>query len=167
MSSREKLIEATRRAILHQGHGSVTVKSIAKEAGLNHGLIHHYFGSKENLFVEVIRDIDRVFREGLAAQTSKGDLTGFISKKFLGQDESMGLVVEFMAMARTMPEVKKAVAQVIQHRKAYFAKFLQLEEHQAHLFMTSILGSVLLKNVGEPVDVERILKKLLESLGEK
>jgi AcrR family transcriptional regulator len=59
------LIDSAARLLEQQGPRSVTVKAIAEQAGVNHGYVHHYFGSKEalvgrvldELAVEVTRDL--------------------------------------------------------------------------------------------------------------
>lgn len=59
MTKREATMEAlVNAAIALLGEQSVTqltVKAIAARAGVNHGLVHHYFGSKEGLLAEAIR----------------------------------------------------------------------------------------------------------------
>ena len=46
-AAREALIEAA--ADLFAEQGDVSVRTIAARAGVNHGLVHHYFGGKEGL----------------------------------------------------------------------------------------------------------------------
>jgi AcrR family transcriptional regulator len=43
------LLEAAARLFVQQGPAAVSVRQIAAEAGVNHGLVHQYFGSKEGL----------------------------------------------------------------------------------------------------------------------
>lgn len=50
----QALIEAAIRLLDRRGGGDVSVREIAAEAGVNHGLVHHYFGSKEGLLREAI-----------------------------------------------------------------------------------------------------------------
>ncbi len=46
------LIEAAAELFSRHGVETVTVRDIASHAGLNHGLIHRHFGSKENLRIK-------------------------------------------------------------------------------------------------------------------
>jgi len=46
---REALVEATIELIVAKGL-SISVREIAAKAGVNHGLVHTYFGSKDGLF---------------------------------------------------------------------------------------------------------------------
>ena len=48
----EKLIVAARDLLAEVGPRATSVRSVAARAGVNHGLVHHYFGSKEALLRE-------------------------------------------------------------------------------------------------------------------
>src|SRR2546428_2242467 len=41
-----------------QGYANTSMKDIAREAGIAQGLIHYYFGSKEDLLVAVVRSLN-------------------------------------------------------------------------------------------------------------
>lgn len=55
--TREALIEALLRLVRSRSLGEITVREIAREAGVNHGLVHRYFGSKDNLVQAATRRI--------------------------------------------------------------------------------------------------------------
>lgn len=48
-NSEERLIEAAAQLLGEVGPRSVSVRMIAERAGVNHGLVHHYFGGKDGL----------------------------------------------------------------------------------------------------------------------
>ncbi|WP_322865634.1 choline-responsive transcriptional repressor BetI [Aquicoccus sp. G2-2] len=52
---REALVKATLAEIGSHGTLDVTVSQIARRAGMSSALAHHYFGSKERLFVATMR----------------------------------------------------------------------------------------------------------------
>jgi len=54
---RSALVEATIHEIGLQGTLDVTVSQIARRAGMSSALAHHYFGSKEQMFVAAMRHI--------------------------------------------------------------------------------------------------------------
>lgn len=64
-ASRTRLVDAAERILVSDGHIGVTTRRVAVEAGLNHGLIHYYFGSLDELFAEVF---DRFTRRLLERQ---------------------------------------------------------------------------------------------------
>ncbi|MBA2333174.1 MAG: TetR family transcriptional regulator [Actinobacteria bacterium] len=43
------LLDAAERLLVEVGHAGITTRRLAEEAGVNHGLVHYYFGSNENL----------------------------------------------------------------------------------------------------------------------
>lgn len=56
-ASERALIDAATVLIAERGPNSVTVRMIAERAGVNHGLVHHYFGSKQGLVRAVMADL--------------------------------------------------------------------------------------------------------------
>jgi len=53
-SVRAALIEAGARLFAEHGPRAVSVREVAREAGVNHGLVHRHFGSKDGLLHEVM-----------------------------------------------------------------------------------------------------------------
>jgi AcrR family transcriptional regulator len=54
-SAAEKaLLDAAERLLVDVGHAGLTTRRLAEEAGVNHGLVHYYFGSNENLLVHTL-----------------------------------------------------------------------------------------------------------------
>jgi AcrR family transcriptional regulator len=50
----DALLDAAERLLVEQGHAAITTRRLAKEAGVNHGLVHYYFGSMEEVMVQVL-----------------------------------------------------------------------------------------------------------------
>ena len=57
---RRQLLEAARKLFSERHYGAVSLDEIAAEAGVARGLINHYFGTKRDLYVEVVREMVRV-----------------------------------------------------------------------------------------------------------
>jgi AcrR family transcriptional regulator len=55
--TRERLLAAARELIDEGGYGSTSVVAIAERAGVASGTLYRHFASKEELFVEVFRDV--------------------------------------------------------------------------------------------------------------
>lgn len=49
VDTEEKLISATAQLLGEIGPRALSVRAIAERAGVNHGLVHHYFGGKDSL----------------------------------------------------------------------------------------------------------------------
>src|ERR1700682_2520058 len=50
------IIEASATVLATQGYANTSIKDIAREAGIAQGLVHYYFGSKEELVLAVLRE---------------------------------------------------------------------------------------------------------------
>ena len=48
------LLDAAERLLVAVGYAGITTRRLAEEAGVNHGLVHYYFGSNENLMVQAL-----------------------------------------------------------------------------------------------------------------
>ena len=57
---RRQILSCARRLFSERPYASVSTTEIAREAGVARGLLHHYFGSKRDLYLEVIRALMRV-----------------------------------------------------------------------------------------------------------
>lgn len=54
---RQALLDATLRIIVHAGPEAVTHRSVAAEAGASHGAVKYYFGSREELMEQALREV--------------------------------------------------------------------------------------------------------------
>ena len=53
-AAEEALLDAAELLLVEVGHAEITTRRIAEAAGVNHGLVHYYFGSIENLLVRAL-----------------------------------------------------------------------------------------------------------------
>ena len=53
-ATRERILAAARQAFANGGYAAVSVRSIASEAGVDQSLVHHYFGTKKDLFLSAM-----------------------------------------------------------------------------------------------------------------
>lgn len=53
-AAEEALLDAAERLLVDVGHAGITTRRLAETAGVNHGLVHYYFGSNENLLVRAL-----------------------------------------------------------------------------------------------------------------
>lgn len=53
--SREAILEAASARFAQQGYEGATIRGIATDAGVDPALIHHFFGTKDKLFVAAMR----------------------------------------------------------------------------------------------------------------
>src|SRR5881227_3487322 len=50
-----RIVDAMRSSVARRGSAGSTFDHVAREAGVSRGLLHYYFGSKEQLLAEVVR----------------------------------------------------------------------------------------------------------------
>jgi AcrR family transcriptional regulator len=111
--SRKALLDAAQQLLITKGHAAITVRSVAAEAGVNHGLVRYYFETLDNLFVE---SFDRFTNELLERQRALYSADGpFIDKwrTAMGyietEDRQSGyskLWLEMQAMAWNRPDLQ-------------------------------------------------------------
>jgi AcrR family transcriptional regulator len=116
-TAEEALLDAAERLLVEVGHAGVTTRRLAEEARVNHGLVHYYFGSIENLLA---RTLER-FTERLVTRQRElyaSDLP-FIEKwrtamRYLtSEDVTYEKVwLELQALAWNQPELRERVAAV-------------------------------------------------------
>jgi AcrR family transcriptional regulator len=54
---REAVLEAAVRLFAERGPGAVSIRELAAEAGVNHGLVHRHFGTKDELVAAVMNHL--------------------------------------------------------------------------------------------------------------
>ena len=50
----EALLDAAEALLVEVGYSAITVRKLADRAGVNHGLVHYYFGSMEEVFLQTL-----------------------------------------------------------------------------------------------------------------
>jgi TetR/AcrR family transcriptional regulator len=114
----EAFLDAAERLLVQIGHAAISTRRLAAEAGANQGLVHYYFGSMDELFVQVLeRFTDRLVarqREMYAAEMP------FIEKwraawGFQQDDIEAGyskIWMELQALSWSRPELRPRIAHV-------------------------------------------------------
>lgn len=69
----DALVEAARELFVEHGPDAVSLRDVARRAGVNHGLIHHYIGSREDLLRLVFSRATEQARRGLDGATDPVD----------------------------------------------------------------------------------------------
>ena len=112
---RASLIQATIDEIGDQGSLEVTVSQIAKRAGMSSALAHHYFGSKEAMFLASMRHVLTVYgaevRGALAAaEGSRARVKAVVRASFAAgsfRREVVAAWLNFYVLAQTQPEARR------------------------------------------------------------
>ena len=112
------LVKATIVEIGRVGSLDVTVSQIARRAGMSSALAHHYFGSKEAMFLAAMRHILTLYgaevRGALAlAEGPQGRLRAVLAASFSPANfrrEAVGAWLNFWVLAQTVPEARRLLA---------------------------------------------------------
>ena len=111
------LLDAAERLLVDVGYAGITTRRLAEEAGVNHGLVHYYFGSNEALLV---RALER-FTERLIARQRElyGADMPFVEKwrtamrYLVAEDRTYEKVwLELQALAWNDPGLRQRLARV-------------------------------------------------------
>ena len=114
----QAFLDAAERLLIEVGYAQISTRRLAEEAGANHGLVHYYFGSMENLFVRVLeRFTERLIARQRAMYARD---VPFIEKwraamGFLEEDLAAGypkVWLELQAMSWNRPDLRERVARV-------------------------------------------------------
>jgi AcrR family transcriptional regulator len=57
---RRQILACARELFSERNYAAVSTSDIAREAGVTRGLLHHYFGTKRDLYLEVVRSLMRM-----------------------------------------------------------------------------------------------------------
>ena len=117
-ANEEAFLDAAERLLVSTGYAGISVRRLAEEAGANHGLVHYYFGSMEELFLRVLERFTVRLVERQRAMYSTD--APFIEKwrtamGYLDEDIEAGypkVWFELQAMAWNHPDMRERVERV-------------------------------------------------------
>jgi AcrR family transcriptional regulator len=112
----QALLDAAERLLMEAGAAGVTTRKVAEAAGANHGLVHYYFGSVEQLLVRVLeRFTERLIeRQRLMYAADVPFLDKWrTAMAYLDEDRPyQKLWFELQALAWNRPELRERLARV-------------------------------------------------------
>ncbi|CUU58130.1 DNA-binding transcriptional regulator YbjK [Parafrankia irregularis] len=107
--TRDRIVDATIQLLAREGYGSITTRRIGEVAGVKYQLVHYYFASMEDLFIDAFR---RGAEENLArlAEITDGEAS---LRRFWKVNSDAGasrVMVEFVALAQRHPALRLEIA---------------------------------------------------------
>ena len=116
-AAEDALLDAAERLLVDVGYARITTRRLADEAGVNHGLVHYYFGSNENLLVRTLeRFTERMVarqRELYAAELPFVEKWRTAMRYLVSEDVTYEKVwLELQAMAWNEPGLREQLARV-------------------------------------------------------
>ena len=116
-AAEEALLDAAERVLVDAGYTGITTRRLGEEAGVNHGLVHYYFGSVENLLVRMLeRFTERLItrqREMYATEMPFLEKWRTAMRYLMSEDFAYEKVwLELQALAWNRPELQERVDHV-------------------------------------------------------
>jgi AcrR family transcriptional regulator len=182
-------LDAAERLLIEVGYSGISTRRLAEEAGANHGLVHYYFGSMENLFVRVLER----FTERLIARQremyARSDISGLekwrTAMGYLESDLAAGypkIWLELQALGWNQPDIAERVGRVNAQWRAVLTEAFDemMDEYgldRERFPLEAMVSLVMTFNVGIMVerlsgitaghrDLLRMVERWLESLEE-
>jgi len=116
---RRLILDAAVRVFARKGFHTCRVGDIAEEAGVAHGLLYHYFASKDEVLEAVFREnwsvllerIQAVEDSGEAAREQLRHVAAILLRTWLHQPDVVRVVVREIARS---PEVQQRIGELVQ-----------------------------------------------------
>jgi AcrR family transcriptional regulator len=160
-AAEEALLDAAERLLVDVGHAGITTRRLAEEAAVNHGLVHYYFGSNENLLVRALerfteRLIDRQ-RELYASDLPFIEKWRTAMRYLVSEDVTYEKVwLELQALAWNQPELRERLARVDAEWRAVLTDAFEEPHRELGIEMPldALVSLVMTFNIG--IIVERL-----------
>jgi AcrR family transcriptional regulator len=133
-----RIVDAMRTSVAQRGVAGSTFDHVAREAGVSRGLLHYYFGTKEQLLAEVVRrDSDLrmgALEERLAGARSADDFVALLRSSLEGMlaedPEFVTLVFELFTLSRRNDEIAAAFAELLRRTRDHVAALLDAKQRE-------------------------------------
>jgi len=137
----QRIVDAMRESVAKRGAAGSTFEQVAREAGVSRGLLHYYFGTKEQLLVEVVRrDTElRVERldDRLGSATTVDGVVGALVTSLTDMIENEPgfflLLYELFSAGRRNPDIQREVGQLFEKTRSHVAEVLRSKEEEGVL----------------------------------
>ena len=160
-ATEEALLDAAERVLVDAGYAGVTTRRLAEEAGVNHGLVHYYFGSVENLLVRTLeRFTERLIarqRDLYAAEMPFLEKWRTAMRYLMSEDVAYEKVwLELQALAWNDPDLRAHLAGVNAEWRALLREAFEQarREYEIDMPLDALVSLVMTFNLG--IMVERL-----------
>src|SRR5690242_15125464 len=156
-----RIVDAMRVSIGKRGAAASTFDVVAKEAGVSRGLLHYYFGSKENLLVEVVRQdcddrIERLDSALAEAGTIDEILEALVTslEAFVAESDAQAVIYELFSASRRSDEIRAELAELYRRWRSHLAADLEAKQAEG-----------VVRLAAEPESVASLLFALGDGMG--
>ena len=139
----QRIVEAMRRSVARRGTAGSTFDHVSREAGVSRGLLHYYFGTKEQLLVEAVRRDCELRMELLehqlaTAQTADDyiDLMAQNLQETVHEDpDFVTLVFELFTLSRRNDDIAAEYAGLMRRTREQVAAMLAAAQREGILHL--------------------------------
>src|ERR1035437_1601643 len=137
----KRIVDAMRHSVAKRGAAGSTFDHVSREAGVSRGLLHYYFGTKEQLLVEAVRRdcelrLERLERQ-LSTATTADDFNGLLAQNLqdtVSEDpDFVTLVFELFTLSRRHADIAVEYAGLMRRTREQVAGMLAAAEQEGVL----------------------------------
>ena len=134
----QRIIAAMRASVGRRGAAGSTFDHVAREAGVSRGLLHYYFGSKEQLLVEVVRHDCEVRIQSMDERIARaGTVDEIVAALVAGLEEfiedepgTQAVIYEMLSASRRSDDIRAELAELYRRWRAHLAESLRAKERE-------------------------------------
>lgn len=139
----QRIVDAMRRSVAQRGTAGSTFDHVSREAGVSRGLLHYYFGTKEQLLVEAVRRdcelrLERLERQLSTAATADDfiDLMAQNLQDTVSEDpDFVTLVFELFTLSRRNEDIAAEYADLMRRTREQVAAMLGAAQREGILHL--------------------------------
>jgi len=137
----QRIIDAMRRSVARRGTAASTFDHVSREAGVSRGLLHYYFGTKEQLLAEAVRRecdlrLERLERQLSTAKSADDfiDLMAQNLQETVREDpDFVTLVFELFTLSRRNDDIAAEYAGLMRSTREHVAGMLAAAQSEGVL----------------------------------
>ncbi len=137
----QRIIDAMRHSVARRGAAGSTFDRVSREAGVSRGLLHYYFGTKEQLLVEAVRRDTEVRLEALeqlvATARTADDYIELMEQNLrvtvAADPDYVTLVFELFTLSRRNPDIAAEYDELLRRSRGRLAEMLALGQREGIL----------------------------------
>jgi AcrR family transcriptional regulator len=163
-----RIVEAMRTSVAARGIAGSTFDHVASAAGVSRGLLHYYFGTKEQLLIEVVRRECDVrterLEESIEAAGNAEDVLDALVRSFedwLGDGPAPVMIYEMLTLAQRNEEIAAELAELgrrtrthlgdaLERKRADGVLSLRVAPELAAMFLFALADGVIVRRLSEP-----------------
>lgn len=130
MDKRQILIEAAIQVISQKGYAELSLRDIAKAAGVSLSSIHYHFENKDELLIEVVKCFKNMFLNELDqiihsySRDKTHDVIEFLIRSVKGRAETHRLWYDLQVLGMYNPNVRSEIKKIRQRFYSLIYQFL-------------------------------------------